>query len=794
MSIPLLIESNRLEGPHSVAATVRPRRVAYLVDPSDAAIALAVIEAACLEWGGRFHFLIPCAPGGAPEPVWAGILDKHDPDVIVDLIGAHRAYLAVHTEKWGRWVYRWERPLETMLLVGPVVYGALRQWKAMRSPHQTYTTWHLTPLRGHPLALPIGFQLGHIDRRPMDQNTDVYQSYQSALHRDFLNVVETDPRTLPDEQLAIAAAVSNFSPGSLLARLVLDRTSGHHNHYALPGLTRQNIAVAEPSYILGGRVDPEYEQHDEAYLRRLVVIGAPDSVPDLCLAWNLRAQRDKTLPFPLWIAPEWLSEPSFLPGIQMALQVGQGGMLEEGPRATELHLVSATVETARFAGAFGNLPGPVIGHDGTPLDRFFTSAFRFGLTKEMSVLFQKGVADLALPDHREVGSFYAEERIGYTVTIKGYAAPPGSHEYFPRAGQIPSRVAHDGITGFIHAFHTPDKPVRVGTNDGLQLVKGAASQAGYEARMSMPGQRAIAVMSIFGEAAGLDVLASSRVYKVLVGMAETVLRQAIQRVRRDASPEEQVVIEARIDPGQFERLHRTWGQLKGDLGPGVPEVASRAIVAWLADRRILLRGYRVKCGTCHEERWYPLSKLGGDERCDACRSVLPPPGDVNGLQWVYRLNDAVARAHDQGVLPHLLAVRRMGVWNNSGDRDYLGVLPGVELTLREEGVKANEVDLFAIKAGRVIIGECKVTGSQLKEAEVEDFAALSRRFDCSRIIYATPTDFDDIPEIIERARILSAPAEVETWQHDDLLDFDLRYGPRSAPVYLAKVAERLSPT
>ena len=88
----LLTEGNTLEGPRRVTTTIRPIRCAYLVHPTDPAVALAAVEAACLQWGGKAQFLIPCAPGAAPDPMWQRVVDRFDPDVFVDLVGASADY------------------------------------------------------------------------------------------------------------------------------------------------------------------------------------------------------------------------------------------------------------------------------------------------------------------------------------------------------------------------------------------------------------------------------------------------------------------------------------------------------------------------------------------------------------------------------------------------------------------------------------------------------------------------------------------------------------------------------
>jgi Holliday junction resolvase len=82
------------------------------------------------------------------------------------------------------------------------------------------------------------------------------------------------------------------------------------------------------------------------------------------------------------------------------------------------------------------------------------------------------------------------------------------------------------------------------------------------------------------------------------------------------------------------------------------------------------------------------------------------------------------------------------------------LLPGVLFEPAEgSDRRAIEVDLLAVKGGRVIIGECKAQGRTLDESgtEVQRLAELAALLDCTRVVYATPTNFDGAETAIARA-------------------------------------------
>src|SRR4051812_41479497 len=108
----LLLPTRRIEGPRPVTTRVRPTRIAYLVDLTSIPIALAAIGGACLEWGGRYNFLIPCAAGGCPPQPWDIVLEKFDPDLILDLVGASDEFTQQEMSQHGTVTVRCPDPLQ----------------------------------------------------------------------------------------------------------------------------------------------------------------------------------------------------------------------------------------------------------------------------------------------------------------------------------------------------------------------------------------------------------------------------------------------------------------------------------------------------------------------------------------------------------------------------------------------------------------------------------------------------------------------------------------------------------
>lgn len=380
----------------------------------------------------------------------------------------------------------------------------------------------------------------------------------------------------------------------------------------------------------------------------------------------------------------------------------------------------------------------------------------------------------------KIAHFHEYETIGVSVAIERWKSPKTAGPPF-RSSEDITRVADDGVAGELRLFQRQRYDlVRVRLDPAWRVVAQMAGRAGYSAEISDKGRQAIAILNLIEDPQDLALLASSKVYGLLRDMARIVPRQAVQQaVRRQWGREPSAsevdcitnALEAgTIDGGQFERPHYSGDQLRTALG--VARQDATWLVEWLARCRFLFRGYHIDCPECGLPRCYPVDRLAAMHLCDGCQTTMPLPLPVDKpLVWRYRLNEVVALGVDQGVLPHLLALRRIMEWGYRIDAPLLGVVPGLTLTpLSQDGPPKIEVDLFAVHDGRIVVVECKANGSELAATEVERFAALGKRLDCSRIVYATPSTFSEVGETTELASSVSVPISVELWEAPDMLD------------------------
>ena len=472
----LLLSKNVLEGPRRVTASLRPLRLAFLVDSDNPASALAAIASCTVSWGGALHLLIPCRAGGEPEGMWSFMLDMHDPDEIVDMVGASKALVDLHGEYLDRVVVRWEYESEPLMVRGAAVFSPLRLLKDRGDLRPDRVCPQLAPLVGHPFALPLAFRWGYLGGAQLPQESLLRAALESARHDDFVTLDPVDPASLaPDELIRLltettVAEVSdlgNNRPGWV-------KPFG----YTLMDLTLTHI-WPQATFQERWDLEPDERAYGQSHRLCVVVVGSPSSVPDLCLAWNLRAKRPGFDPFPIWVDPSWLRDGAIARRLDQAREDTRGLWIHKEIDPW-LGLVSASLPRDELS-ALARLTHRTIRVNEQRFEELFPNRLRIGLERESIADFRDGQADVALPDLAKIGHFYQWETIAGSVEIEGWKSPKTAGPPFRSTEEI-TRVADDGIAGELRLFQRrPYDLIRVRLNPAWRVVTQVAERAGYAA-------------------------------------------------------------------------------------------------------------------------------------------------------------------------------------------------------------------------------------------------------------------------------------------------------------------------
>lgn len=631
---------------------------------------------------------------------------------------------------------------------------------------------YLTPLSDHPFALPLAFRWGFLTDNPLATNYLLKRALESAQHRDFVTLDPVDPSLLSHDELF----------GIMTDGAITDGDEGRTGWVHPFGKTLLELTLTQTwphgTYAYKNNAEPKEYQYGHPFDQCVVVVGRITEVPDFCIAWNMRAMRPGEEAFPMLVDPAWLDNPTVLKRIEQVRRRDTGGNVRGGIEPG-VGFISASLSQDDLGQLTRSVPRSFCIEEQWIPD-FLLSNLETGLPQESIADFRGGRSDVVLPDISILGRFHRNESLGVSVDIDGWKMPKAAGPELHGSDQI-VRAAKDGIAGQLHLYSKDSYDlVQVRVNGVWQALTQLAQRAGYSVEISDKGHQAIAVLNLLEDPRELALLASSKVYSLLREMARIVPRQAVQQTlhrllnREPSTMELAAMIDTlqagTIDGGQFDRPHLVGDQLLTLLGGSRNDVSW--VAQWLVRRRFLFRGYEVVCLECGLRRWYSVDRIGTLHLCDGCQATMPLPLDaVKPLMWQYRLNEAVALAVDQGILPHLLALRRIEEWRRQRKTPLLGVIPGLTFTpLQEDGPPKIEVDLCVIRDGRMIVGECKANGSELSSREIERFSELARLLDCASVIYATPTTFDGVKDVISLSQQTVQPIWIQTWEAPDMLD------------------------
>jgi hypothetical protein len=95
-----------------------------------------------------------------------------------------------------------------------------------------------------------------------------------------------------------------------------------------------------------------------------------------------------------------------------------------------------------------------------------------------------------------------------------------------------------------------------------------------------------------------------------------------------------------------------------------------------------------------------------------------------------------------------------------GETSIIGYYPGITLTAKGQTpvpTGSVEIEVVAIRDGKLIMAECKDSGKHLTDKEAIRLAELANRLGCSRLLFVTPTSFPQIATIM-RARVFGRPS------------------------------------
>jgi hypothetical protein len=311
-----------------------------------------------------------------------------------------------------------------------------------------------------------------------------------------------------------------------------------------------------------------------------------------------------------------------------------------------------------------------------------------------------------------------------------------------------------------------------------EVLETFAGIAGFTVELSDKGSIAQKLIQLVGGIGKLWVLSGRTVYDLWDQLAElrqakefkARLRDALERRSGERAGDIGEHIIQAIASDRHERALQTFGQMKNTLK--FRQNTSKAFVDWLIRNRLVFRGIETVCPICGTAQWLYIDDLESEMQCVGCQQSVDTPLDADVTQWRYRANALYAKAHELGIIPHLLTLSYAIEQASAQSSEIRGVFPGITLRARD-GVKVSlltmEIDVAWLENGDLVIGECKTNGRELSHKEVARYLQIAELLRCKRIVFSALDDFGNLAPEVQQV-LDSTSVHVNLLTRKDLFD------------------------
>lgn len=150
----------------------------------------------------------------------------------------------------------------------------------------------------------------------------------------------------------------------------------------------------------------------------------------------------------------------------------------------------------------------------------------------------------------------------------------------------------------------------------------------------------------------------------------------------------------------------------------------------LTDARIYRQGVRLHCRNCGTNYWGEINEVRQQNHCHGCGATISLSVES---PWRYRLNTLIRNAVAfHGLIPVILTLYEL---RHTHARHFFLFAPGVELYNADSGEGPSaELDIVSIMDGKLIIGEVKTNSEELNQSGIEKLADLAKSIEADAVV------------------------------------------------------------
>lgn len=682
-----ILDSARLNGPHSAHVVLRPRRYAVPVSDSDMQVTLKTIAEECQAWGGGNTAFVPVTTAGSIDPIYARILAGSQVDRLIglDVFGLYNlpdgtASLPVTTLGYGR-----------------LLAASLLKYRSQ----QDYLPLEVVALAPDDPWRPIYTAcLGDLPQRPDER---------------FLRDTYLNPELEFEDFVAVTRPTGLGSLSDLLERLGNDEviTPRQLSMMRLAYGTSGSTSIRDESRALP---EPNHARFDAG--PNVVVVCRPGSVADIAMLWNLRAALGDS-----YVTPVGLPEDAATPEA-IATIVGHPRRSHQGWSRRTLYVTSASIPVDELQQRLSHV-GEHVAFASS--DHLLTLGVAAGWPRDEVLVWHEGVSSFvpgADERHREVLARFGwrfDCDMAVDVALPTFPFPAGDDVRIDASNwTFADGAASQGIGRRGTEAITITWPSR------LLMAQAVARRRGLRLAESEPGRAAMVVLS--GLTAGWEL--ANLTHAPLLALLESMAaRQGMpwykQHLRTAGQPLDLSELVARTaDDLPEASMHDFKRALRNN------QAAAKYWLYWAERRGLIVKGFPLDCPHCRSKQWTPVAAFAPPIVCRGCAQRIETPfGDRPQIDFKYRLSERLRRVYEHDAMGHLLTMRFFqSIFSAFKGSRLVGAHPGMEVRRSGADAVIGEADnLMLFRDGDLVPVEVKRSFSGVVPPEVDKLDDLAAR-------------------------------------------------------------------
>lgn len=679
--MPHFLDDERLNGPHVVRLSTRPRRLAIPLRCNDMDAFRVFVERECQLWGGAANVVVPLDAEGNVQELYQTTLPGSQIDSV---------FGAPYDP-----TMRLDQPLDLtaqrdvsrdQLAAGLHVYGSTNDLP----PLEIVELGESDPWHAIYLAC-LGSLPAEIDPEIVRRGNWV----PDVAFSDFVDVRRVPitgslddllKRTWPDEPV--------ISPRKLsLTSLSYASTASSYIRSAQPVLPKSRFSRFDAG-------------------PNIVVVCSPKSLDDIALLWNLRAAHGDFYAAPIGIPSGELS-PETISKLSMSW-----GLARNGISASSLYVTSCSIAADDLAEATMSISDATV-VDPADLLMFGTV---LGWTRDEVLVWEDGRASYTPVDATRSRDVLEKRNINDSLML----------HFDARVEDSPLPVSDDfRVDGFYDGAHShwssprfAEKIAQLEWPPRQLMANSVASIRDLKLKESAPGIAARLLITMMGGLWESYLLCHAPLLALLESMAARQGFNWYKERMRAAGVAVQAsdAVGASID----ELPEKSFDDFKRALGNNGR--ATKYWLEWAERANIIIKGFPIQCVNCGARQWIPIGSFAPPITCRGCAVAMDLPfGDRPSIDFKYRLSEPARRVYEVDAMGHILAARFFESILGSGSSGRLvGSHPGTSIFELDGNREIGEADVLLLtRSGEFIPVEVKRTASGLTGVELGKLDALA---------------------------------------------------------------------